>query len=194
VAIGAVIGFGMLTKYTMIFFVAGVVIGVLLTANRRQLRIPWLWCGVAVSLLVFLPNLIWQVQHTFTSIDFLTSIHARDIRIGRTDNFLVTQLLTGAGLLALPLAVAGFVWLFTSGGKQYRLLVWMFIVPLVLFTIAKGRNYYQAPAYPMLFAAGAVRLERWIGRLKRDRALLCEAQRGRHWPPMRRLASRFSCL
>jgi len=160
-AISAVIGFGMMTKFTMILFVAGDVSGVLLTAARRQLRSPWLWCGVAVSLAVFLPNLIWQIQHSFISIDFLTSIHARDIRIGRTDNFLATQLLTGAGLFAIPLAVAGFVWLFTSHGKRYRLLAWMFIVPLVLFTIAKGRNYYQAPAYPMLFAAGAVWLERW---------------------------------
>jgi 4-amino-4-deoxy-L-arabinose transferase-like glycosyltransferase len=158
-AIGAAIGFGMLTKYTMIFFAAGVVVGVLLTANRRQLRSPWLWCGVAVSLLVFLPNLIWQTQHAFISIDFLTSIHARDIRIGRTDNFLVTQLLAGAGLFTLPLAVAGFVWLFTSQGKRYRFLAVMFIVPLVLFTVARGRNYYQAPAYPMLFAAGAAWLE-----------------------------------
>lgn len=166
VAIGAVIGFGMLTKYTMIFFVAGVVIGVLLTATRRQLRSPWLWYGVAISLVVFLPNLVWQIQHNFISIDFLTSIHARDIRIGRTDNFLVTQLMTGAGLFTLPLAIGGLVWLLTPYGKRYRMLVCMFIVPLMLFTIAKGRNYYQAPAYPMLFAAGSVWLERF-GRVVR---------------------------
>lgn len=172
IAIGAAIGFGMLTKYTMIFFAAGVVAGVVLTPARRYLWSPWLWCGVVVSLLVFLPNLIWQVRHDFISIDFLTSIHARDIRIGRTDGFLIHQLVTGTGLFMIPLAAAGFLRLFSAKGKPYRLLGWMFIVPLALFFIARGRDYYQAPAYPMLFAAGSVWLEQWTASLQRSRAVM----------------------
>jgi hypothetical protein len=38
----------------------------------------------------------------------------------------------------------------------------MFVVPLVLFLVAKGRFYYMAPAYPMLMAAGAVVWENWL--------------------------------
>ena len=41
--IGAMIGLGMMTKYTMGFFVAGIVGGVLLTPARRYLKSPWLW-------------------------------------------------------------------------------------------------------------------------------------------------------
>src|SRR5579862_5385377 len=85
VAIGVVIGFGVMTKYTILFLVAGLVIGVLLSPIRHHLRSTWLWIGVVLSLLIFLPNLIWQVQHDFISLDFLRSIYARDIRIGRTD-------------------------------------------------------------------------------------------------------------
>ena len=59
IPIGAVIGLGMMTKYTMVLFVAGLVGGVLLTNARRYLSSPWLWGGVALSLLIFLPNLIW---------------------------------------------------------------------------------------------------------------------------------------
>ena len=66
--IGAVIGLGMLTKYTMAFYVAGLVGGVLLTDARKYLRSKWLWGGVAISVLIFLPNLIWQVQHNFVSL------------------------------------------------------------------------------------------------------------------------------
>lgn len=154
--IGAAIGLGMMTKYTMIFLVAGIIGGVLLTPARRYLRSPWLWGGVALSLLIFLPNLIWQVQHDFISLDFLRHIHARDVRIGRTDSFLTDQLLV-ANPFTVPLWIAGLFYLFVApDGKRYRLIGWMSVVPFVLFFATKGRGYYTAPAYPMLLAAGAV--------------------------------------
>jgi 4-amino-4-deoxy-L-arabinose transferase-like glycosyltransferase len=70
--IGASIGLGMLTKFTIAYFVAGLAAGVLLTPARRYLRSPWLWAGAGVALLIYLPNLIWQAQHSFISLDFLT--------------------------------------------------------------------------------------------------------------------------
>jgi 4-amino-4-deoxy-L-arabinose transferase-like glycosyltransferase len=165
-AVGAVIGLGMMTKYTVVFLVAGVIAGVLLTPARRYLRSPWLWCGVALSLTIFLPNLIWQVQHGFISLDFLSHIHARDVRIGRTQNFLIDQLLVAANPFTVLLWVAGlFYFLVAPDGKRYRLIGWMFVVPFILFLIAKGRGYYMAPAYPMLLAAGAVLDERAVASL-----------------------------
>jgi 4-amino-4-deoxy-L-arabinose transferase-like glycosyltransferase len=77
-AIGAVLGLGMMTKYTMIFLITGIVAGVVLTPARRYLKSGWLWAGMAVSIVIFLPNLIWQVQHNFVSLAFLNHIHARD--------------------------------------------------------------------------------------------------------------------
>ena len=161
IAIGGSIGFGMLSKYSMPFLVAGLVVGVLTTDVRQHLKSRWLWCGVVVSLVIFLPNLLWQVQHNFISIDFLQHIHARDVRQGRADGFLPGQLkLT---LLAAPLWIAGlYFYLFSAKGKPYRTLGWMYVVPLLIFVVAKGRFYYLAPAYPMLYAAGSVLLERWL--------------------------------
>ena len=154
-AIGSAIGLGMMTKYTMGFFALAIVAGVLLTDARKYLASKWLWYGVAASLVVFLPNLIWQAQHHFISLDFLRDIHARDIRIGRTKDFLPDQLkLT---LFGLPLALAGLYYcLIASAGRRFRMLGWMYAVPLLLFVIAKGRAYYLAGAYPMLYAAGSV--------------------------------------
>src|SRR5579862_383707 len=154
-AIGAAIGFGMLTKYTMGFFALGIVAGVLLTNTRRHLTSKWLWIGVGLSVLIFLPNLLWQAQHHFISLDFLKHIHERDVRIGRTKDFLPDQLkLT---LLAAPLWIAGlYFYLISKQGQRFRMLGWMYIVPLLLFIVAKGRGYYLAAAYPMLYAAGSV--------------------------------------
>jgi hypothetical protein len=71
-------------------------------------------------------------------------------------------------LLALPLALAGiYFYFFTERGRQFRVLGWMFLVPLVLFLVAKGRGYYLAPVYPMLYAGGAVLGESWLQRCGR---------------------------
>jgi Dolichyl-phosphate-mannose-protein mannosyltransferase len=155
--IGMAIGLGMMTKYTMGFLVAGLAIGILLTPARRLLANRWVWYGAALSLLIFMPNLIWQMKHDFISLDFLRDIHARDVRIGRTKGFLVEQLFVPANPATIPLWIAGlFFYFFTPDGRRYRTIGWMFVVPLALFTVAQGRSYYMAPSYPMLLAAGAV--------------------------------------
>ncbi len=162
-AIGATMGLGMQTKYTLGYLVLGVVGGVLLTNTRRYLKSPWLWGGVALSILIFLPNLIWQVQHNFISLDFLVSIHARDVRIGRTSEFLPDQFTTCANLATIPIWIAGLYFYFrTAAGKRYRLLGWLYAIPLVLFIVIQGRGYYLAPAYPMLLAGGSLWIEQWL--------------------------------
>ena len=177
IAIGAAIGIGMLTKYTMGFFALGVAADVLLTDARRQLRSKMLWLGVVVAVLIFLPNLLWQWQHRFISLDFLRHIHERDVRIGRTTNFLPDQL--EFTLFAFPLAIAGLFFYFSPKRRRFRALGWMYIVPLVLFVLAKGRGYYLAAAYPMLYAAGSSsRLIHFEGRGDR----LLKQWLGPRWP------------
>src|SRR6266404_9263352 len=154
-AIGACIGLGLETKYTMGFFAIGIVVAVILTNARRYLKIKWLWYGVALSILICLPNLIWQARNHFISLDFLQHIHARDVRIGRTENFLPEQL--QFTLFGFVLFIAGLYFtLFSRDGKRFRMLGWMYLTPLAIFVIAKGRAYYLAAAYPMLYAAGSV--------------------------------------
>lgn len=152
IAIGAAIGTGVLTRYTIIFFVAGLVAGVVFTPLRRHLASPWLWLGVGVSLLIAMPNLVWQYRHDFVSLEFLKSIHERDVRIGRTSGFLIEQLFVPASMFTIPWWIAGLWFLF----KRFRPLAWMFVVTLLLFLVMEGRGYYMAPAYPMLLAGGAV--------------------------------------
>jgi 4-amino-4-deoxy-L-arabinose transferase-like glycosyltransferase len=166
-AIGAAVGLGLLTKYTMAFCAAGLVVGVLATDARCYLTSRWLWAGALLSGLIVLPNLLWQAQHGFVSLEVLAAIHARDVAIGRTSGFLVEQLLVCASLFTVPLWIVGVWWYLRShGGQRYRLLGWLYVVPLVLLLLSQGRSYYLAPAYPMLLAAGAVAVERWLPGLR----------------------------
>jgi 4-amino-4-deoxy-L-arabinose transferase-like glycosyltransferase len=164
--IGATVGLGLMTKYTMAYLVAGLVVGVLVTPARRTLRTPWPWAAAGIALLIVLPNLIWQTQHDFISLDFLSSIHARDISIGRTAGFLTDQLDVPANPITLPLWIAGlYYYLLAPAGRRYRALGWMWVIPFGLFLVTQGRGYYMAPAYPMLLAAGSMRWEGWVASL-----------------------------
>src|SRR5215216_1991688 len=175
ISIGAVIGLGMMTKYTMVMFVAGLVGGVLLTGARRYVRSPWLWGGVGLSLLIFLPNLIWQIQHDFISLEFLSGIHARDVAIGRADGYLVEQFVFCSNPFFVPFWIAGLVWYFRNeAGKRYRMIGWMYVIPFLIYLVTQGRSYYLAPAYPMLTAAGAVVWQGWLDKLSRQKRHLVQ--------------------
>jgi 4-amino-4-deoxy-L-arabinose transferase-like glycosyltransferase len=164
-AIGATVGIGLLTKYTMLFFVAGILAGLLLTSSRRFFRNGWFWGGIALALLIFLPNLVWQMRHDFISLHFLRYIHKRDVGEGRANGFVRDQFLICVNLFATPLWIAGLICFLRN--RRYRLLAWMYLIPLALFLLAKGRGYYLAVAYPMLLAMGAVAGERWLASLPR---------------------------
>ncbi len=164
-AIGALIGMGLETKYTMGFYTCGIVAGVVLTQARRYLASKWLWAGVALSILIFLPNLMWQVRHDFISLHFLQHIHQRDVGEGRAEGFLSGQFWLCTNLISVPLWIAGLIAYLRS--PRYRMLAWMYLVPLALFIVGKGRNYYLAAAYPMLLAMGAVMGERWLDTFSR---------------------------
>jgi len=122
-------------------------------AHRAASDHRWAWAGGAVALLIWAPNLVWEARHHFVSFDFLRSIHARDVSQGRTRSFLPDQLTHTIAALW----IAGLYFYFRKpAGERYRALGWTFVAALALFAMAHARDYYTAPLYPMLLAAGAV--------------------------------------
>ncbi len=165
-AIGAVIGLGMLTKYTIALSAAGLIVGVLVTCNRRYLKSPRLWSGALLAVGIWLPNLVWEFQNRWISLYFLGSIHARDVQAGQAGSFLIEQLEFNLNPVMLFLVAAGlYYFFFAKDAPRYRMLGWMYVVPLALLLLLQGNGYYLAPAYPMLAAGGAVCWEQRLTRL-----------------------------
>ena len=163
--IGLTVGVGLLTKYTIVFYVAGIVGGMLLGPARRFFRSKWFWVGIGVATLICLPNAVWQVRHGFISYHFLHYIHVRDVGEGRAEGFFREQFRICTNLFAAPLWIGGLI-LFLRD-KRYRMLAWMYLIPLVLFAVSKARFYYLGAAYPALIAMGAAGGERWVRTLAR---------------------------
>jgi 4-amino-4-deoxy-L-arabinose transferase-like glycosyltransferase len=104
---GFAAGMGVETKYTTVFLIAGVLCGFLFTSARRLLFNRWFAAGVALTLLLAMPNFLWQVRHGFISFHFLQSIHQRDVEEGRGTSFWLDQLWICELSLSIPLWAAG---------------------------------------------------------------------------------------
>jgi hypothetical protein len=164
--IGLVVGLGLLNKHSMLLFGFALAAGLLLSPARKYIGSRWLWLGGAIALLIFLPNLIWQMEHGFPTLEFLRSLNRDVMGEVSAGDFLLGQVLYMHPLL-VPIWGAGLGWyLFSSDGRPYRLLGWIFLVTLTVLVVANSKVYYLAPAFPMLLAAGAVATEGWLARIQ----------------------------
>jgi Dolichyl-phosphate-mannose-protein mannosyltransferase len=159
---GVLAGVGMENKYSVTFFVAGVLAGLLLTPERRFLGSRWLGLGALAGLLIFLPNLVWLVRHDFPFLQMIHNARTYGGTMWLADplGFIRDQAMILNPVLPL-LWVGGLLWLlFDRDGSRYRALAWTYVVMLGMFIVLTGKNYYLTPVYPMLFAAGAVAFEK----------------------------------
>jgi Dolichyl-phosphate-mannose-protein mannosyltransferase len=154
---GVIAGCGLEEKYTIVLFGFGIVVGLLLTEHRRFLLDKWLWLGGVAAFLVFLPNLLWNIHYHWPFLQLMHNIRAdgRDVVLGPVQYFIQQTILVHP--LAAPIWIAGLIALFFSARlKPFRLLGWSYLVCYAVLFALHGKNYYLAPAYPMLLAAGAV--------------------------------------
>jgi hypothetical protein len=175
--LGAVVGVGTLNKHTMLIWALGAAVGTLIEPRlRTQLRSVWPWLGALVAVLVMLPNLIWQRENHWATLEFLRTIHSGMLAEIPRALFALGQLLymhPFAALVWLP-----GLWLCIvrpSNGGVERAFGAIYLVALSVFLLTRGKPYYLAPAYPPLFAVGAVAWERWLTRF-RSRAFFVTMQ------------------
>lgn len=164
---GVVCGVGLLNKHSVLFFGFGLFVGLLLTKQRRQFASPWIWLGGLIALLIFLPNLVWEIHRGFPTIELLRNVQqsGRNTESGPL-MFMVLQVLI-LHPLAAPVWIAGLVELLRDReSKGWRVLGVTWVVIIVCMLTMHGRMYYPAPAYPMLFAAGGSAFERWFAAVR----------------------------
>ncbi|HEV7550331.1 MAG TPA: glycosyltransferase family 39 protein [Candidatus Angelobacter sp.] len=158
---GVVAGLGFENKYSIAFLLLGLVVGVALTPNRRFLKSRYLWLGVLACAVISLPNLLWQVHYHFPFLELMHNIRMGDRDVVRPPVAFIADQAMIMNPVLFPLWLGGLVWLLAArDGQRYRVFGWTYLVVLGAFIALKAKNYYVAPIYPILFAAGAVGLER----------------------------------
>jgi hypothetical protein len=155
--IGLVVGLGLLAKYSVAFLAFAIFIGILTSNQRKLLSRRWIWFGALFGLFIFLPNIVWQVRNGFPVLEHMQAL--RKDESTPTLQFLIEQILI-IHPFTLPIWIAGILFfIFSEQFRKYRILVWIYFIPLVVFLLMKGQSYYMGPAYPVFLAAGSVILE-----------------------------------
>ncbi len=162
---GVVAGIGVEEKYSIAVFGLSVVVGLLLTKQHRVFATKWIYLGGALAFLIFLPNLIWNVQHDWPFAQLMHNIKAegRDVVLSPWEYFLQQLLIIHP--FTAPIWISGVLAFFFSARlKPYRLFGWSYLAAFTVFVALKGKNYYLAPIYPVFLAAGAVMIENFLER------------------------------
>src|SRR6185503_14298043 len=156
ILLGVVLGFGLLNKISVLWFGAGIFVGLILTPARKQLLTPWPWVAGVIALFIFHPYIIWNLHNNFPTLEFMKNATQEKMAEVSFLDFVHGQMNEMNPFLS-PIWLIGLLSYFVIPKiRPYRACGWTYVtVFLILILNQKSRAGYLAPAYPMLFAAGA---------------------------------------
>jgi hypothetical protein len=164
---GVAAGLGLEDNNVMLLLLIGLAGGLLLSSRRSVLRTRWPWLGAGLAAVIWAPNVIWQATHGWPQLAMASALHQ--------DNTSPTQYVTGppgqltyAGLLVIPILIAGFIWLWRTPSLRLLAIAATIATVYVLLWVP-GKAYYSEGTCAALLAAGSVTAERWIARGRRPR-------------------------
>ncbi len=161
--LGIIMGFGLLNKISMGWFVFGLFIGLILTKHRTKLKTIYPWIAFAIALLIFSPFIIWNITHDFAHLEFI-----RNATMKKYSG--INPLWFILGLIPIFNPAAIFVWLpgiffffINKDAKKYKLPAIIFVVTfLILIINGHSKSEYLAAAAPFIFAGGSVWLQKIV--------------------------------
>src|ERR1035438_9824701 len=124
----------------------------LMTSQRKLLASKWFPIGLALLVVLILPNLLWEMHHHWATLELLHNdqINGKNLRVGPLA-FVLTQMQVFGPLMA-PLWVGGILWLvFSRAARPFRFLGVTYLLYLPLMMILHAKDYYLAAIYPLYF-------------------------------------------
>ncbi len=158
--LGLSIGFGMLSKYSVIFFVTSTMLGLLFTNQRKIFANKHFYFAFLTAITIFLPNFIWQYVHDFPVVYHMNELRQTQLQFVSPANFLKDQLIMNFPGVFIWIGGLFFV-LFSKNAIPYRFIGLSYLFVIILLLIGHGKNYYSLGVYPILFAFGAYQLEQY---------------------------------
>jgi hypothetical protein len=153
-------GFGLLSKYSVAFYLLSLIPAFLITKQRKIFLNPHLYYAILLGFLIFLPNVIWQSLHHFPVVYHMQELQTTQLQYVPPSSFLLDQL-----LMFLPCCyiwVAGFLCLlFNPKGRPFIFLSWAYLGVIAILLWFHGKNYYALGLYPILFGFGSFSIEQW---------------------------------
>jgi hypothetical protein len=162
IVLGVACGLGLLTKFSLLFFGAALVVAILIAPQRRVILTPWPWLAAVIAFVIGSPSIVGQVLLGYPVVAQMQTLQHSQLEHVSAWTFVAGQFYLGAAVL---LSLGGALYLvFAERMRPFRAVGWTCIGAFVLLLVLHGKSYYIGPIYPTLFAAGAVAFERWTER------------------------------
>ncbi|MCM5662179.1 ArnT family glycosyltransferase [Galbibacter mesophilus] len=160
--LGATLGIGLLNKYTMLVWAFGLLIGLFFYKKGALFKNKWLYVAAFIGFLIFLPNVIWQVQNDFPLLKHLQALNQNQLEDINPWEFALAQLNFP---FTLVISLFGAVALLASEHlKKYRAVGVGVVIIFSTLWLLHSKAYYVFGIYPVLFASGAATIERLLSK------------------------------
>ena len=158
----------MLNKTSVFWLGAGIFAGILFSPLRKELKTKYPYIAAAIAFIIFSPFIIWNLTHDLAHLEFMRN--AADWKYGGLTpvSFVLDQTLS-LNPVSILIWLPGIIFFFFKKEfKQYRAIGFIWLATFViLFINWHSKGEYIAAAYQILFAGGAVMIERWGSAPKR---------------------------
>ncbi len=159
--LGVTIGVSIQSKYSVLFYVAALIGGLLAVPERRILFTRGAGAAALVATAIAAPNAIWQLHYGLPILELLRNGQSGKNVIPSPALYLAQELLITNALLAAQWCI-GLLWTLRSARFRFAGIAYLVLIAEML--IFHGKHYYPANIYPVLIAAGAVPIEAWTQR------------------------------
>lgn len=162
IVLGVVLGLGLLNKTSVLWLGAGICAGTIFTPLRKDLKTIYPYIAALIALLIFSPFIIWNLTHDLAHLEFMRNAASRKYGGLTPISFILDQILIFNPLTILIWLPGIIFFFFKKEFRQYRAIgfIWLTTIAILIINI-HSKGEYIAAAYQILFAGGAVMLEKW---------------------------------
>ncbi len=158
IILGIVAGIAMLNKYLIGLLFFALLISLIFSPHRNIFRERFLYYGILIAFVIFLPNLIWQAAHDFPVIGHMSALSENQLVHVNRMGFLMDQLLMTFSVCII--LIIG--WVYTFRKSKYRYLAVSALIVFLMLMLLRGKSYYTMGIFPVLIAAGCVAVEKTV--------------------------------
>jgi hypothetical protein len=162
-----IFGLLLMNKHTAGLFIVFTVISILLTKDRKLLFSKYFYYCVLITLIIFLPNLFWQIKNNFPSLEFyMNNVIRKNVPMPAME-YLIFNIMAYNPFVFL-ISITGTIFLlFNEKVKLYKMFGILFLITFLFFFLTKnGRVDRSAFAYIGVIPAGAIFIEYLIIKIK----------------------------
>jgi len=154
ILLGITLGLGLMNKYTILVWVFGLFIGIFFYDRGRLYKNKWLYISTLISFVIFLPNILWQIQNDFPLLRHLQALNNTQLESRSAFTFLLEQLEITPPFTMFLCGIIGLF--FSKSLLKYRSIGIATLIIFLTMWLLKAKTYYVFALYPVVFSAGAV--------------------------------------